>query len=83
MEELGRIYEEIDDRRRAQEAAEGRARAEAAELARKAEEERLKAIEERRKRSHMEWFGMNIFQMMELIVNTDLDKHLSGLIKQY
>ena len=83
MEELRRIQEEIEERRRAQEAAEARARAEAEELARKEEEERLRAIEERRKRSYVEWFGMNIFEMMELVVSTDLDRHMSELIRQY
>lgn len=67
MEKLRRIQKDIDDRRRAQEAAEARARAIAAEIARKKEEDRLRAIEERRKRSYIDWFGMDIFEMYELV----------------
>ena len=83
MEELRRIQEEIDERRRAQEAAEARARAEAEEQARLEEEARLKAIEEKRKRSYVEWFDMTIQEMMEMIIQTDLDKHMSELMRQY
>lgn len=37
-------------------------------MARKAEEDRLKAIEDKRKRSHVEWFDMTIQEMMEMII---------------
>lgn len=60
MEQLRKIQEEIEERRRAQSAAEARARAEAEALARQVEEDRLKALAEKRKRSHVEWFDMTI-----------------------
>ena len=83
MEELRRIQEEIDQRRRAQEEAEARARADAEELARKQEQERLEALEQKRRRNYIEWFDMRIEAMMDLIISSDLDKHMSDLLRSY
>ena len=83
MEEIRKIQKEIEERRRAQEAAEARAKAEAEEQARLAEEERLRAIEEKRRRNYIEWFDMTITEIMELIQHSDLDKHMSDLVKIY
>ena len=47
------------------------------ELARLKEIERLKAIEDRRRRTYIEWFDMDTTEIMELIQNSDLDKHMS------
>lgn len=76
---MRRIQAEIDERRRAQEAADARARAEAEALARKKEEERLRAIEERRKRSYLEFYGMTCVELCDLVTSSDLDKHMSDL----
>ena len=40
-------------------------------------------MEERRKRSHVDWFEMNIYEMQELIVSSDLDAHMSNLMRTY
>lgn len=83
MNELRKIQKEIEERRRAQEAAEERARLEAEELARLKEIERLKAIEDRRRRTYIEWFDMDTTELMDLIQNSDLDKHMSELVTGY
>ena len=48
-------------------------------MARKAEEERLKAIEDKRRRSHLDWFDMTIQEMSALINETELDMHMGEL----
>ena len=63
MNEYMRMQMEIAERRRLHEEALARARAEAEELARKAEEERLAAIEEMRKRSNLPWFGLSLHDL--------------------
>ena len=40
-------------------------------------------MEERRKRSHVDWFEMNIYEMQELIISSDLDAHMSNLMRTY
>ena len=81
MEELRRMQHEIEERRRAQAAAEERERLRREELAQKAEADRLQAIEEKRRRSYIEWFDMDVDAMLEVIVSSDLDSHMSGLIR--
>ena len=83
MEELRRMQHEIEERRRAQAAAEERERLRQEALAQKAEADRLQAIEEKRRRSYIEWFDMDVAAMLDVIVSSDLDSHMSGLIRQY
>ena len=49
--------------------------------ARQEEAERLKVLEHRKKRSYVEWYGMNIFEMSELVQTSNLDYHMKDLIE--
>lgn len=38
---------------------------------------------ERLKRTHLPWFGMPLYDLMELIKNTELDEHMTTLVQEY
>ena len=43
----------------------------------------MEALEQKRRRNYVAWYDMRLEAMMDLIISTDLDAHISELMRKY